>query len=95
MALDLRRRFQMEDRAHTQAPMNVVVRTGEGAVSLLVDEIGDVVEVELERFEPPPATLKGEMRELLHGAYKLPGRLLLEIDVPRAIAVEGAQPDNR
>lgn len=91
MALDLRRRFQMEDRAETESPMNVVVRTADGAVSFLVDEIGDVLEVEQDRFEQPPATLKGEMRELLRGAYKLPNRLLLEIDIARAIAVAGTK----
>ena len=39
--------------------MNVVVRTDDGAVSLLVDEIGDVVEVEERHFEQPPDTLRG------------------------------------
>ena len=34
--------------------MNLVVRSGGGAASLLVDEIGDVLEVEKTAFEPPP-----------------------------------------
>ena len=42
MAVDLRRRFAMEDRPASQLPMNVVVRTDDGAVSFLVDEIGAV-----------------------------------------------------
>ena len=45
-AIDLRRRLGLQDRPEGQLPMNVVVRTSEGAVSLLVDEIGDVIEVE-------------------------------------------------
>ena len=45
-AIDLRRRLGVRDRPADELPMNVVVRTGDGAVSLLVDEIGDVVEVE-------------------------------------------------
>jgi len=48
MAVDLRRRFAMEDRPASQLPMNVVVRTDDGAVSFLVDEIGDVLEVDEE-----------------------------------------------
>src|SRR5262249_296300 len=94
MALELRRRFQMEDRAETETPMNVVVRSTDGAVSFLVDGIGDVLEVELERFEEPPATLKGEMRALLRGAYKLPDRLLLAIDIPRVMAVGATAHEN-
>jgi purine-binding chemotaxis protein CheW len=51
--------------------MNVVVRTEDGAVSFLVDEIGDVLEVEEESFEKPPETVRGQARELVLGVYKL------------------------
>jgi purine-binding chemotaxis protein CheW len=85
VAVDLRRRFEMEDRPASQLPMNVVVRTEDGAVSFLVDEIGDVLEVEEDRFEEPPATLKGEARKLIRGVYKLQERLLLVLDTDRAM----------
>jgi purine-binding chemotaxis protein CheW len=65
--------------------MNVVVRTNEGAVSLLVDEIGDVIEVEEEALESPPETLQGFAREVVRGVYKLSGRLLLVLDTERAV----------
>src|ERR1700757_2458365 len=54
LAVDLRLRLGMEGRPDSELPMNVVVRTDEGAVSLLVDEIGDVLEVPEDGFEPPP-----------------------------------------
>ena len=73
-AIDLRRRFELEDRPDTELPMNVVLRTDDGAVSLLVDEIGDVVEVDEERFEPIPETVTGMVRELITGVYKLDNR---------------------
>src|SRR5262245_66079306 len=76
-AIDLRRRLELSDRPADQVPLNVVVHTDDGAVSLLVDEIGDVLEVSEKRFERPPETLKGPARELIRGAYKLSGRLLL------------------
>src|ERR1700746_2142964 len=44
-AIDLRRRLELTDRPADQLPINVVVHTDDGAVSLLVDEIGDVLEV--------------------------------------------------
>lgn len=91
MAVDLRRRFGMEDRSASELPMNVVVRTDEGAVSFLVDEIGDVLEVEEDCFEHPPTTLKGEARELVRGVYKLQERLLLVLDTERTMSgAEGA-----
>ena len=69
MAIDLRRRLAMEERPESDLPMNVVVRTDDGAVSFLVDEIGDVLEVEEENSEPPPATLQGRARDLVRGRY--------------------------
>jgi len=82
-AIDLRRRLQLPDRAADQTPMSVVVRTNQGTVSLLVDEIGDVIEVTDEARERAPETLQGVAREVIEGVYKLPDRLLLAIDVNR------------
>ena len=84
-AIDLRQRFEMAERPAGQLPMNVVVRTDDGPTSLLVDEIGDVLEVNEENFEHTPETLVGVSRKLILGAYKLKNRLLLALDTRRAI----------
>jgi len=84
-ALDLRRRLDLEPRPPGEEPMNIVVRTSIGELSLLVDEIGDVVDVDESAFEGPPETLTGVARELIIGAYKLEGRLLLALDTDRAV----------
>jgi purine-binding chemotaxis protein CheW len=86
-AIDLRRRLQLPDRAADQTPMSVVVRTNQGTVSLLVDEIGDVIDVTAEALERPPETLQGVAREVIEGVYKLPDRLLLALDVNRVVEV--------
>src|SRR5208337_5246018 len=39
-AIDMRKRLGLPPRAGDKSPMNMVVRTADGAVSLLVDEIG-------------------------------------------------------
>lgn len=85
VAIDLRRRLKMPPRAKERLPMNVVLRTGEGAASLLVDEIGDVVELDSDAFEPPPQTLQGSIREVIQGAYKMKSQLLLVLDAAHAI----------
>jgi purine-binding chemotaxis protein CheW len=84
-AIDLRRRLELRDRLTDQPPMNVVIRTDDEAVSLLVDEISDVREVDEDAFERPPETLKGIARELIRGAYKLKDRLLLVLDTEKAV----------
>jgi len=49
-----------------------------------VDRIGEVVELDDETFEPPPDTLTGPSRELITGAFKLDGRLMLALDTAKA-----------
>lgn len=89
-AIDLRRRLKLNDRPDGQLPMNVVVRTDDGALSFLVDEIGDVLEVEDDRFERVPETVTGMIRELISGVYKVEGRLLLVLDTEKAACLPSA-----
>jgi len=89
-AIDLRRRLELPPREADQLPMNVVVRSDDGAVSLLVDEIGDVVEIQDDIYEQPPETLKGVARELVQGVYKLKERLLLILDTERTVTLNTA-----
>jgi purine-binding chemotaxis protein CheW len=88
-AIDLRRRLDLHERGSGDLPMNVVVRHEDGAVSLLVDEIGDVLEVDEENFELPPETLDGKARELIRGVYKLNGRLMHVLNTNEAVSVAG------
>jgi purine-binding chemotaxis protein CheW len=88
-AIDLRRRLDLPARPDHELPMNVVVRSEDGAISLLVDEIGDVVELSDEGFEHPPETLRGVARDLIKGVYKLKGRLLLVLDTERTVNLSG------
>ena len=85
-AIDLRQRLDMEplDPSH-DSPMNVVVRLDCCTASLVVDSIGDVIEVDPALFEPPPPTLQDDFSDLLVGVYKLPEQLLLILDVHKIV----------
>jgi purine-binding chemotaxis protein CheW len=91
-AIDLRRRLNLPQRTETSEPVNVVLQTDDGAVSLLVDDVGDVLEVSDQQFERPPETLQGAAREFIIGAYKLPDRLLVILDPERIVSIT-SQPD--
>ncbi len=67
--------------------MNVVIRSDDGACSLLVDKIGDVQEIHPDNLEPPPETLKGKSRKLIRGTYKMKDRIFLILDTERAMNV--------
>ncbi|MDQ2650681.1 MAG: chemotaxis protein CheW [Actinomycetota bacterium] len=83
--IDLRRRLGLPSLSDGQDPMHVVIRSDDGVVSLLVDAIGDVIEVDDDAFEPAPPTLAPATRELIVGVYKLDGRLLLVLDCDRVL----------
>jgi purine-binding chemotaxis protein CheW len=84
-AIDLRRCLGMANRPADQLPMNVVVRTGDGPVSLLVDDIGDVIEVSADAYEATPQNMPAQQKEMVEGVYKLDGRLLLVLNTERAL----------
>jgi purine-binding chemotaxis protein CheW len=83
--IDLRRRLGLPDRASDASAINVVVRTDDGTVSLLVDEIGDVLEMSQTAFEPPPENIRGIARELTMGVYKLKDKLLIALNMDRVV----------
>ena len=89
-AVDLRQRLGLPPNDGERESMNVVARLGDGVVSLLVDTIGDVIEVDEADFEAPPETLTGPSRGLVLGAYKLDSTLLLALDVIRVADIDVA-----
>ena len=84
-AIDLRRRLDLAERPTEHLPLNVVVQISDETVSFLVDEIGDVLEVDAQDFESPPDTLTGNVRHLIRGAYKLKETLLLILDIEKVV----------
>ena len=85
LAIDMRRRLQLTPRGPDQTPLNMVIRTDDGAVSLLVDEIGDVLDADVAAYEKPPENLDPAVRSLIRGVYKLRGRLLLLLDTEKTV----------
>ena len=86
-SIDMRRRLNLPLRTSETVPMNIVVRSGEEAVNLLVDEIGDVLQVEAARFERKLHNIDPAVRDLIVGVYKLDERLLLVLDTNKTVAV--------
>jgi purine-binding chemotaxis protein CheW len=86
-AIDVRSRLGLPPLRTDRDPINVVVRVNEEPVSLLVDEIGGVVEVSNVTFEATPSTVEAGVRPLILGAYTLPDQLLLALDARKLLAL--------
>jgi purine-binding chemotaxis protein CheW len=95
MAVDLRERLGLPARQSDELPMNVVIRGLDGSVSLLVDSIGDVIEVSGAAFEVPPSTMLAAHRQLVDAVCKLPNRLMLVLDPERALSLGSDAPSPR
>jgi purine-binding chemotaxis protein CheW len=84
-AIDLRRCLGLAEQQSEKSFVNLIIYTNDGCASLLVDQVGDVLGVDENDFESIPATLQGRSRELIRGAYKLDGRLLLVLDTEKVM----------
>lgn len=82
---DLRRCLDLDERPAGDVPVHLILQMEDGHISLLVDRVGDVVDVDERDFELPPETMRGRARELIRGAYKLDDGLLLALDTTRIL----------
>ncbi|GJL50924.1 chemotaxis protein CheW [Candidatus Nitrospira salsa] len=83
--LDLRRRFELNDSSLDRSPMNVVIRIDREFISLLVEEIGEVVKVPDEAIEPPPSTIDKKVRRFISGVYRFDNHMLQILDLEKII----------
>lgn len=67
--------------------MNVICKHEDNLISLLVEEIGDVVEVNSSSFEPTPNTISPDLKKFLSGIYKFNDSLLSIIDISAIMEV--------
>lgn len=81
-ALGLRELFGAGE-AEINQQMSVVCRMDGNLVSLIVDQIGDVVEVEGRIYEESPETLPPGIRKYVKGIYKMNGTLLSLLDMEK------------
>ncbi|MGE3727232.1 MAG: chemotaxis protein CheW [Candidatus Sericytochromatia bacterium] len=87
-AMDLRKRLNLPSKTIETEFMNVIVQTTDSPVSLLVDEIGDVLELDEELFESPPHHLNFGLQNMLEGVYKLENDLLLILNIEKTVDID-------
>ena len=87
VALELRRQLELAERPSNVTPVCLIVRADQGTVCLLADDVGNVLEVAEDSFEPAPETLSPRLRSLILGVHKLEGRLMHVLDTERACEI--------
>lgn len=92
-AIDLRVRLNLPPRDTGSRSKCVIVElatTGE-PYAFLVDEVGDVLRVSSNDYEPNPITLSREWASVCRGLYRRPGGLLLVLDAQAVLRIETDQ----
>ena len=84
-AIDMRGRLGLPARDAGTVAMSVVLRRPGGTVSLLVDRIGDVIEVASDSVLGVPHTIPSGVRDLTRGIIPWERELLLLLDTNRAV----------
>jgi len=90
-AIDLRMLLEGDSSGQNKEPMNIVVMSDGSPVSLLVDEVGDVINVDITRMEEPPDTLDSATQKLVENVYKMDDRLMHILNVEEAVSVRSGR----
>jgi purine-binding chemotaxis protein CheW len=85
--VDVRERLGLPRRADGGTSMGVTVEYRSEHYTLLVDRIGDIVELPPQRHEDKPATLDPAWRELTAGVFRLDEGLIVILDVDHLLDV--------
>jgi purine-binding chemotaxis protein CheW len=86
--LDLKRKLGLGEVAIQRAARIVVVVVQDRALGLLVDGASQVLKVPASRVEPPPEEIVERGGDYIRGVAKLEDRLIILIDLGRALAHE-------
>jgi purine-binding chemotaxis protein CheW len=90
-AIDLRKRLDMDADPSTQSGMSIVVEHSGELYSLLIDTVGEVLNLPADRYEANPPTLDPRWRDVSGGIYRLDGQLLVILEVERVLDFARAQ----
>ncbi len=86
-AIDARRRLGLPPRTPGDRTANIVLRTPDGSVSLVVDREGDVVDLAMNEIEPLPENVSPAIRAVVTGTCRVEESLLLMLDVERTLTI--------
>ena len=90
-AIDLRKRLGVSGDENAKSGMSIVVEYAGELYSLLIDTVGEVLNLPADRYEPNPPTLDPRWREVSGGIYRLDGQLMVILEVDRVLDFSRAQ----
>jgi purine-binding chemotaxis protein CheW len=86
--INLRSRLGMQAGRTGPAPLALGIECKNESYGLLIDAVGDVVKLPARDWEANPVNLDPALAPLSAGIYRLPGRLLVILDIDRVLDAE-------
>jgi purine-binding chemotaxis protein CheW len=84
--IDVRTRLGLPLKdGETVRHMGVTVENGQDLYTLLVDNVGDVISLSHELYEPNPSTLDQSWMEFADGVFRLEGSLMVVLNTARLL----------
>lgn len=84
-AIQVRERLGLPPAPADTQGVSIVVEDEGELYSLIFDRVGDVMNLSLSDFESNPSTLDPHFRDVADGIYRLQGRLLVVLDIPKML----------
>jgi len=88
--MDLRRRLGFDALDDESAGANMIVNTEDGSMSVFVDEIRDVLDIQSDRLQPPPGTVRGVAAHYIQTVCQLKDELLIVLNLESLLQFEHA-----
>lgn len=83
--IDLGKKLDLGETERSDTNRNIIVNSNGEYIGLLVTQISDVVEVDWDKVEPPPANIGGVQGNFFKGVFKTKNRLIGILDVDRVL----------
>jgi len=83
--MDVRRRFQLEDRDYDDRTCIVVVSIDNTAVGLVVDKVREVSDIPPSQIEPPPSVSEGNRQQYIKGLGKVEEEVKILLDTEKLL----------
>lgn len=90
-AIDVRRRLGLPPYEETDKGMSVVVDHGGELYSLIIDKVGEVLNLPAAELEQNPANMDSHWRDVAAGIYQLDDKLMVVLDINRLLAFGKAE----
>jgi purine-binding chemotaxis protein CheW len=85
--LNMYRRLNLPLDKQPHKHMNVVIEYRDELYSLMVDSVGDVLNIPLSKIDKVPVNMQSNWQEISAGIYRLDSELLVLLDVERLLNI--------